>query len=458
MEENSIEENESVTLSDSAIKTLEEVIENGEKETIESTISDLTIPECAELLEKVNDENRQVILEQHGGAIDPEVFTELDPELCHTTLSKMEVPEVVAIITELDIDDAIEVIENLTPALQQNVIQELPEEVKITVEEGLSYPEDSAGRLMERQFVAVPFSWKVGKTIRYIQEAPDKDIPKSFNDIILVTPNLEVKGMVPLSLLLRSKNQEPLESISQEVHYPITTSMDQEEVAELFRRENLSSAPVVDDDNKLTGVITIDDVVDVIDEEANEDILKLAGVDEGSIYRNAWSIGLSRFRWLFINLLTAILASVIISFFDATIQQVVALAILMPIVASMGGNAGTQTLTVAVRALAMHDVSNVNSWRVIMKETLAGMLNGILFAIIIGVICFFWFGDPDLALIIAAAMVINLVVAGLFGAGIPILLDRMGSDPAVSSTVLLTTVTDAVGFFIFLGLATVFLL
>ena len=233
--------------------------------------------------------------------------------------------------------------------------------------------------------------------------------------------------------------------------------MDQEEVTYLFRREGLNSAPVVDSDNRLIGLITVDDIIDVIDEEAEEDIMKLAGVEGGDLYRAILSTTGSRFRWLFVNLMTAIAASIVISMFDATIQEVVALAILMPIVASMGGNAGTQALTVAVRALATKELSNTNMFRVIGKETVVGTLNGIGFAIIMGVIAALWFGSTTLGFVIAGAMVINLIIAGLSGAGIPILLSKMGSDPALSSTVLLTTITDIVGFFGFLGLASIFL-
>jgi magnesium transporter len=226
----------------------------------------------------------------------------------------------------------------------------------------------------------------------------------------------------------------------------------------LFRRESIKSAPVVDEDDRLIGVITIDDVIDVIDEEAQEDILKMAGVKEGDLYRAVMSTTTSRFKWLFVNLLTAILASVVISWFDATLEQVIALAILMPIVASMGGNAGTQALTVAVRALATKEISDTNTFRIIWKETLVGTLNGAAFAVIIGAIAALWFQSPVLGGVIGAAMVLNLVCAGLFGAGIPIFLNRIGVDPALSSTVFLTTITDVVGFFGFLGLASIFLI
>ena len=268
----------------------------------------------------------------------------------------------------------------------------------------------------------------------------------------------QVTGKVSLARLIRSSSQIKLETLKLDEIFSIPAQMNQEEVAQIFRRENLLSAAVVDPEMRMIGVITIDDIVDVIDEEAQDDILRLAGVKEPSIYRDVISTSRSRFGWLLINLFTAILASAIISLFEATIEQIVALAVLMPIVASMGGNAGTQALTVAVRALAMREVSNINSFRVVWKETLVGALNGVAFALIIGFITFFWFRNLELGVIIAVAMPLNLVVAGLFGAGIPIFLNRIGSDPAISSTVLLTTVTDVIGFFVFLGLAAVFLI
>jgi magnesium transporter len=321
----------------------------------------------------------------------------------------------------------------------------------------LSFPEYSAGRLMQREFVAVPQFWTVGKTIDFLRAAAD-ELPDEFFDLFVIDPAYHIVGEIPLNRLIRAKRSEKIESLKLKDTHPIPADMDQEEVAQLFRRENLMSAPVVDEENRLIGVITVDDVVDVIDQEAQEDILKLAGVkDEGDLYKNLPATTWSRFRWLFVNLWTAILASAIISLFDATIEQVVALAILMPIVASMGGNAGTQAMTVAVRALATREVSDTNALRIVTKEALVGTLNGAAFAIIMGVIAAVWFHSPVLGGVIGAAMIINLFCAGLFGAGIPIVLDKMGSDPALSSAIFLTTVTDVVGFFAFLGLASIFL-
>jgi len=458
MQENLYLEDASFILSDFDIQKIEENIEQGHEEAVKIAVASLNAPNCADLLEKVSEDNRQIILNQHASAIAPDTYVELDPELCKDVLEDMEAPQVAELISSLESDDALEVIENLDADYQQEVIRKLPSKIRISMEEGLRFPEYSAGRLLQREFVAIPQSWTVAETIDSLKATSENDIPEFFSDIFIITSDSQVSGKVPLSRLIRAGSQIKLDTLIQEEIYSVPALMDQEEVAQIFRRENLLSAAVVDSQEKMLGVITIDDIVDVIDEEAQEDILKLAGVKKPNIYRDVISTSRSRFGWLLINLLTAILASIVISLFDATIQQIVALAILMPIVASMGGNAGTQALTVAVRALAMREVSNINSSRVIWKETIVGILNGIAFAGIIGVITFFWFDNIELGVIIAVAMIINLIVAGFFGAGIPIFLNRIGSDPAISSTVLLTTVTDVIGFFVFLGLAAIFLI
>ncbi len=425
-------------------------------DTVHSLIDELSPADIADLIGKVGDEERRELLRMYAPVLDPEMFAEMDPELRTKTLSDMDADEVARIISALDSDDALDLIIYLDKDFQREIIRKLSTKTRLALEEGLSFPEDSAGRLMQREVVAVPEFWTVGKTQDYLKAATDS-LPDDFNDIIVVDPSYHVTGQVPLHLLLRAPRTEKLETIKNEDAHPIPADMDQEKVADVFRRDNILSAPVVDDNGRLLGVITIDDIVDVIDEEAQEDFLKMAGVDQGDMYRAVISTTGMRFRWLFINLLTAILASAVISFFDATIEEIVALAVLMPIVASMGGNAGTQSLTIAVRALAMRKLSGTNAWRLIGKETIVGLLNGILFAVIAGIMTAFCFTSPVLGFVIAAAMVINLIVAGLFGAGIPIILNRMGADPAVASAVFLTTITDIVGFLAFLGLASLLL-
>ncbi len=455
--ENNAQDDVTVHLSDQEIREISEAVQAQDSDTVHAFLDDLSPVDTAELVAKVRDEERDELVAMYSHAIDPEAFTELDPELARSILSSMPPANVAQIISNLESDDALDLILNLDDDFQKEIIHKLSAKMRVTLEEGLSFPEESAGRLMQREVVAVPQFWTVGKAIDYLREAAE-DLPEDFFDVFVIDPAYHIVGEIPLNRLIRAKRSKKLETIMLEDTHPIPADMDQEEVAHVFRRDNITSAPVTDKDGRLIGVITIDDVIDVIDEEAHEDILKMAGVEQGDMYRAIWSTTGTRFRWLFVNLLTAIFASIVISFFDATIEQIVALAILMPIVASMGGNAGTQTLTVAVRALSTRQISASNTWRTIWKETLVCFLNGLAFAVITGVVAALWFGSTMLGGVIATAMAVNLLAAGFFGAGIPILLDRMGNDPAVSSTVFLTTITDVIGFFVFLGLAAMFLI
>ena len=443
-------------LTDDRIRDVIAAVRAQDSDTVHAFLGDLSKADTADLLAKVADEERAELLAMYGEAINPQVFTEMDPELSRICLSSIPPSSVAAMISALESDDALELIINLDPGQQQDIIRKLSSKMRVVLEEGLNFPEDSAGRLMQREVVAVPEFWTVGKTIDYLRAAA-LDLPEDFYDIFAIDPAYHVMGQVPLNRLVRANRSVKINTLSQREMHPVPVDTDQEEVSYLFRREDITSAPVIDAEGRIIGVITIDDIVDVIDQEAEEDILKMAGVDHGDLYRAAWATSGARFRWLFINLLTAILASFVVSFFEATITEIVALAVLMPIVAGMGGNAGTQTLAVAVRALATRELSGTNMWRIIWKETLVGSLNGAAFAIITGLVTSVWFGNPMLGTVIAAAMIINLFAAGFFGAGIPILLNRFGSDPAISSTVFLTTITDVVGFFAFLGLAAIFL-
>ncbi len=443
-------------LPDEQIREIVDAARLQDSDTVHAVLDELSIADSAELLSKIKEEDRQELLSMYSDALDPAIFAEMDPELSRIYLSAMPASRIAQMISELESDDALLLIENLAPELQQEIIKKLSAKPRIALEEGLNFPEDSAGRLMQRDLVSIPDFWTVGKTVDYLRTAAET-LPEDFFDIFIIDPAHHLTGEVPLSRLVRAKRSEKIKNLSLEETHPVPAEMDQEEVAHMFRRENIVSAPVIDDSNRLIGVITIDDVVDVIDQEAQEDILRLAGVDSGDLYRAVMSTTSTRFRWLFINLLTAILASIVISFFDATIEEIVALAVLMPIVASMGGNAGTQALTVAVRAIATHELTGANTWQVIWKETLVGAVNGLLFAVIIGILAALWFQTTILGVVIALAMIINMVVAGLFGAGIPLFLEKIGSDPAVASTVLLTTVTDVIGFLSFLGLATLFM-
>jgi magnesium transporter len=454
-----IDDNEEInfSLTDTEIRNIADAVHAQDSDTVHEVLNDLSPVDTAELIAKVTEEDRNELLAMYGDVLEPTVFTEMDQELSRSCLSTMPAHNVAEIISSLESDDALGLIENLDDDAQKEIIHKLSAKTRVALEEGLSFPEDSAGRLMQREVVAVPNFWNVGKTLDYLRAASN-DLPDDFFDIFVIDPSYHIVGQIPLNRLTRNGRMEKLEDLIIETTHPIPAETDQEEVAHLFRRDNILSAPVIDIEGRLIGVITIDDIVDVIDEEAQEDILKMAGVEQGDLYRAVLSTTGSRFRWLFINLLTAIVASIVISFFDATIEQIVALAVLMPIVASMGGNAGTQALTIAVRALATKELSGANTTRVIWKETLVGTLNGTAFALIIGILAALWFASPMLGIVIAMAMVINLFAAGLFGAAIPILLERNGSDPAVASTVLLTTVTDVIGFFAFLGLASLLLI
>ena len=445
---------------DADIREITDALHDGDKKQVRQLIDDLSATESAELLEKVVPDVRTELIDTYLNQFDAETFVELDADVRKTILESMEAKQVASIVSDLDSDDAVDLIYNLDPVFQKEVIKKLSAKNRATVEEGLTYDEDSAGRLMQREFVAIPQFWTVGKAIDYLRAAAE-ELPSEFFDIFVIDPMYHVVGSIPLNQIIRTQRPVKIETLlsGQDIHV-IPATMDQEDVARIFQDYNIVTAPVVDETNRLIGVITIDDVVDVIQEEAQEDILRLAGVStSGSdMYRDVIKTTKSRFSWLAVNLVTAILASLVIGMFDATIEQIVALAVLMPIVASMGGNAGTQTLTIAVRALATKELSRTNMMRMIGKETLVGFINGILFAIIAGVVTYLWFGNDLLSLVIAAAMIVNLIVAGLFGIGIPIALDRMNIDPALASSVFLTTVTDVVGFFAFLGLARMVLL
>lgn len=445
-------------LADTDIFVIEEAVRAQDFDVVCDALKSLNALEVADLLGKLSAEDRTELVTYYASLLPAAAFPEMGPDLRRAALKAMTAEEVAAILTDLESDDALDLIAPLDGRFKRKIVRRLSAKLRVALKEGLSFPEDSAGRLMGREFVAVPQFWTTGKTIDYLRAADDT-LPDEFFDIFVISPTYQVVGEIPLGRLVRAKRSARLEELSMRESTPIPATMDQEEVAHLFRRKDLTSAPVVDGDGRLIGVVTIDDIIDVIDEEADEDILRMAGVrGQGDMYRAVLSTTGARFGWLAVNLATALLASWVIGFFDETIRKVVALAVLMPVVASMGGNAGMQAATVAVRALAKREISAANRWRIIGKEVLVGLVNGVLFAVITGLVAGWWFSDPWIGIIIGAAMVVTLIVAGFSGAGIPILLARMGADPAVSSTVVLTTVTDIVGFAVFLGLAAVVLL
>lgn len=423
-------------------------------------VRDLVLPlhpaDVADLLQHLNPEARHGLVEALRPEINPEVLSELDEAVRDAVVEQLGAAEVAAAVSKLDTDDAVDLIEDLDVEVQQEVLQAVPAAERVMLETGLAYPEDSAGRLMQRELVAVPAYWSVGEVIDFLRSA--EGLPDDFYDLFIVDPKHRPVGKIPLSRVLRTRRPVAMGDIMLSDFITVPVDMDQEEVAFLFRQHDLVSAPVVEREGRLVGVITVDDIVDVIDEEAEEDIMRLGGVSGDDLYRATLATTRSRFTWLLVNLFTAILASIVIFQFEDTIEKIVALAVLMPIVASMGGNAGTQTLTVSVRALATKELTPTNAVRVVGKELLVGSFNGILFAILTGVVAWLWFDDVAIGLVIAAAMIINLVVAGFAGTAIPLALERTGVDPAVASGVFLTTVTDVIGFFAFLGLAAWFLL
>ncbi|MEM9682701.1 MAG: magnesium transporter [Pseudomonadota bacterium] len=438
------------------VRAVVAAVKEGDGKKVRRLIHPLHFTDVADLLERLKPEDRLHVIAYTRRTLPPETLTELDEAIREEVLDQLNPENIAAAFRELETDDAIELVEDLDDAAQREILDAVDDEDRALIEEGLSYPEDSAGRLMQRHFASVHQMWTVGETIDFMRES--EDLPVEFYELFVTDDEQRVVGDVPLNLLLRTRRPVRIRQIMVEDITTIPVTMDQEEVAILFRNRDLVSAPVVDQDDRIVGMITVDDVVDVIDEEAEEDLLRLSGVAEDDLYQATLSTTKSRFGWLAINLGTAIAASIVIGFFADTLQQIVALAILMPIVASMGGNAGTQTLTVAVRAIAMRELATGTLWRFIAKEVIVGAINGLLFAVLIGAIGGFWFDDPIIGVVIGLAMVINLVVAGFSGAVIPLLLDRQGIDPAVASSVILTTVTDIVGFMVFLGLATIIIL
>ena len=408
--------------------------------------------DVADLLSRLDPDRRRVVIEAIRGRFDPEILPYLDESVREDVFEALGTRDVAAALAELDSDDAVDLMTDLDEEERRRLLAAVPAAERVVLEQGLTYPESSAGRLMQREVVAVPSHWTVGQTIDFMRT--QEELPEIFQELYVVSAGNHLDGVIPLSRLLRSKRPVRVADIMAGELHPVPPTTDQEEVAQMFRRYGLVSTPVVGDTGQLLGRITVDDVVDVIDEEAEEDLLKLGGVSESDITSSLLETARSRFVWLLVNLVTAFIAASVIGLFEDTIAQVVALAVLAPIVASMGGNAGTQSLTVAVRALAMREISRTNAMRVIVKEVALGVINGAIFGLVVGLVAWAWFGKPILGLVIGMALVLNLMAAGLAGMTIPLILERLGVDPAVASGVFLTTVTDVVGFFSFLGLAT----
>ena len=432
------------------ITTFSNKINVSDLQSINQTLKNLHPSDVANLIENLSYEIRVKLIEIESFHFAPEIFIELNESIQSEVLQLLSLDSISNIIKRLESDDAVSILENLELDKKNLILEKLPPKDRFLLEEGLSFPEDSAARIMQREFTAIPSDWTVGQTIDYLRES--KDLPQEFLEIFIVDNDFKPIGIVPSSRVLRTARDSKMNLIMREMPVLISVDMDKEEVGQAFESYNLVSAGVVNKNNKLVGMITADDIVTVVQEEAEEDVLLLAGVGNEEITDTVFVKTKRRFNWLLINLATALLASWVISIFGAEIEKVVALAFLMPIVASMGGNAGMQTLAVTIRAIATKELSSSNIKKIITKEFFIGVLNGIIFAIITGAIVFIWFKQIDLSIIIAASMVLNMIVAGLFGILIPVTLKKMNIDPALASSVFVTTVTDVIGFLSFLGI------
>ncbi|MDO8534481.1 MAG: magnesium transporter [Xanthobacteraceae bacterium] len=434
------------------IAVVSAVIVENDAERLRALAGKLHESDMGELITALEPDERPRLVDLLGKDFDFTALTEVDDAVREEILADLPAPTVAEGVREIDSDDAVYILKDLPEAKQVEILGRLPVPARAALERSLRYPEESAGRRMQVEYVAVPPDWTVGNAIDHLRK--NSDLPDSFYELFVVDAAYLLTGTVGLDRLLRSQRPVKIAEILKEDFHVIRATDDQEEAARLFERYNLVSAPVVDAAGHLLGVLTADDVIDVIEEEATEDIKALGGVaSDEQISDSVWSIARGRFSWLAVNLVTAILASAVIGLFEGPLQKMVALAVLMPVVASQGGNATTQTMTVAVRALATRELGPNNAWRVIGRELMVGLLNGLAFAVIMGVVAVAWFRVPDLGIVIGLAMLINLIAAALGGILIPLTMRRLRVDPAVASSPFVTTVTDVVGFFAFLGLA-----
>lgn len=421
--------------------------------TLRALVGSLHEADSGDLIEALDPDDRSRLVKLMGADFDFTVLTEVDDAVREEILEDLPSAAVAEGVRDLDSDDAVRILEDLPRDEQAEILEQLPAAERVALARSLRYPEASAGRRMQDEFIAVPPTWTVGHAIDYMRETAE--LPERFYELYVVDPAHKLLGAVALDVLLRTKRPVSIADLVDGDRRRVRATEDQEEVARMFERYNLIAAPVVDDDDRLVGVITFDDIVDVIEEEAEEDIKALGGVSRHEeLSDTVWTIARGRFNWLLVNLATAFLASSVLGLFEGELQKMVALAVLAPIVASQGGNAATQTMTVAVRALATRDLGSANAFRIVAREIMVGLVNGVAFAVITGIAAYAWFRVPDLGFVIGLAMLCNLVAAALGGILIPLALERFRADPAISSGVFVTTVTDVVGFFSFLGIAT----
>ena len=440
------------------IHALMDSINLGLIDKVQGLLSDISSGELANIIEQLDASNRKKLIFFLGSSIEPEIILELDKDIRKEIISVVGEHTFLDVVSKLDTDDLIVVLEELDEDIRGQYLKLLPKKSqRELVKKGLKFPEDTAGRIMSTNVVSVSASWTIGKTLKFLRQKKEL-LPDDIYEVYILDSKRKPIGTLNLNTIVRSSSSTTVKDIMNTQFKTIPIDTDQEEIALGFKQNNLIAAPVVDRSGKIVGQINSDDIIDIIEEEAEEDLLRLSGVQSGDTYSAVLQTIKSRFSWLLINLFTAIAASFVIGIFESSLKQVVALAILMPIVASMGGNAGTQTLTVAVRALALREITRANALRIIGKEFTVGAINGIIFAAIIGTIASYWFGIPLLGFVIAAAMILNLIIACLSGILIPLILDKTGIDPAIASTVVLTTITDIFGFFTFLGLGSIYLL
>ena len=429
-------------------------IKNNDTEFLNKTLKELHPADSADIIENLVSVNRSKLIELEGFNLDPEIFIELNESIQTEIFIILSVDSIVNILKRLESDNALKILGNLNESKKNIVLFKLPPKDRFILQEGLSFPADTAARIMQREFAAIPSNWSVGQTIDYLRE--NKDLPEEFLEIFIIDSNFKPIGTVQSSKVLRTSRESKMNSIMNETQVLIPVNMDQEEVGRVFENYNLVSAGVVDKENKLVGMITGDDVFTILKDEAEEDVLRLAGVGDEEITDSVFKKTKRRFNWLLLNLFTALLATWVISMFGASIEQMVALAFLMPIVASMGGNAGMQTLAVTIRALATKELSSGNFSKVVTKEFIIGIFNGLIFAVITGLIVLLWFKELNLSLLIGISMILNMIVAGLFGILVPVSLKKFNIDPAIASSVFVTTITDVIGFLSFLGLGSYF--
>lgn len=429
-----------------------DAVEAGDDETARRLVQPLHPADVADLIELAARDEREGLVKALAGIISPDVLAEMNDYVREGLLDEMEPQQVADIAGQLETDDAVALIEDLDRDEQQAVLRAMEPDDRAAVEEALSYPEESAGRLMQRDLCAVPEHWKVGQVIDYLRST--EDLPTDFWEVFVVSTDHHPVGTCKLSTILRTPRATPVGEIMAREQTLIAVDMDQEDVALRFQKYALVSAAVVDDSGRLVGMITVDDVVHIIQEEASEDVLLLSGAGDGDINEPIRLTVRTRLMWLLVNLPTAMLAASVVHLFDAQIAKFAVLAVLMPIVAGMGGNAGTQTLAVAVRAIATNQLTESNTIRAFGRELTIALANGLSLGLLIGFGVALVFHNPLLGLVMGAAMVTNNLVAGLSGVMVPITLDRLRIDPAVSSAVFVTTCTDCLGFLSFLGLAT----